>query len=242
MLSRFDYATAEGLYSDAGFMELENKSPEQAAELILERLALNEGNPKDHYAKLSSSDDLTARTSIPNNLLRIQTFFGRKAELAQIREALDPDNRTWGALIDGPGGMGKTSLAVRAAYDCTPDEFKRIIFVSVKNRELDDDGVRELGIFVLPGFLEMLNELSRELDRADITKAPEDERIRLLLEALCDEEPAKTALRSLANRSLVVPDIEEKAFALVPMVADFLRRRKPEVVMETGDRLEKCAY
>ena len=58
----------------------------------------------------------------------------------------------------------------------------------------------------------------------------------------CDEESAETALRSLANRSLVVPDTEETAFALVPMVADFLRRRKPEIVAETGDRLEKRAY
>jgi hypothetical protein len=38
--------------------------------------------------------------------------------------------------------MGKTSLAIRAALDCKPDEFKRTIFVSVKNRELDDDGLR----------------------------------------------------------------------------------------------------
>lgn len=58
----------------------------------------------------------------------------------------------------------------------------------------------------------------------------------------CDEEAAETALRSLTNRSLVVPDAEETAFTLVPMVADFLRRRKPEVVEETGDRLEERAY
>jgi tetratricopeptide (TPR) repeat protein len=58
----------------------------------------------------------------------------------------------------------------------------------------------------------------------------------------CDEAPTETALRSLANRSLVVPDTEETAFALVPLVADFLRRRKPEVVAETGDRLENHAY
>jgi tetratricopeptide (TPR) repeat protein len=307
--------------------------------------------------------------------------------------------------------MGKTSLAIRAALACKPGEFKRIVFVSVKNRELDDDGVRELrGVSILPGFLEMLNELSRELDRADITKSPEDDRIRLLLEALrdeqallildnleslpksdrdklftfvkrlplgckailtsrrrigsgsellilqkldqaaaletladlarhnpllaktneaerialynqtagnplllrwlagqlgrgscrtltdaleflrscpadndplefvfgdlvneftdaetkvlcaltyfslpakvehlaavadCDEATTETALRSLANRSLVVPDTEETAFALVPLVADFLRWRKPEVVAETGDRLENHAY
>jgi tetratricopeptide (TPR) repeat protein len=410
MLGRFDHATVEGLYSDAGFIELDNKTSELAVKLILERLALNEGKSKDHYTESPSSDSAVRHTSIPNNLPRLQPFFGREAELAQIREALDPDNRTWGALIDGPGGMGKTSLAVRAAYDCTPEQFKRIVFVSAKNRELDDDGVRELGDFLLPGFLEMLNELSRELGRADITKAPEDERIRLLLEALrdeqallildnleslpksdrdrlftfvkrlplgckailtsrrrigsgseelilekldqaaaletladlarrnpllartsedervalyeqtagkplllrwvagqlgrgscrtftdaltflrscpedndplefvfgdlvnefiedetkvlcaltyfnlpakvehiatvagCDEDTAETALCSLANRSLVVPDTEETAFDLVPLVADFLRRRKPEVVAETGDRLENHAY
>src|SRR5215204_66069 len=404
-----DYETKEwcGLEWNAIFGLLKKRN---ASEVMLTRFERVEGRPQDYYAKPSSHDGAAHHTSIPNNLPRLQPFFGREAELAQIREALDPENRTWGALIDGPGGMGKTSLAVRAAYDCTPEQFDRIVYVSVKGRELDDDGVRELGVFVLPGFLEMLNELSRELDRADITKSPEDERIRLLLDALrderallildnleslpksdrdrlftfvkrlpqgckailtsrrrigsgseelilqklsreaaletladlagrnpllartsedervalyeqtagsplllrwvagqlgrgscrtfkdalnflrscpedndplefvfgdlvneftgdetkvlcaltyyslpakvehlatvagCDEEPAETALRSLANRSLVVPDTEEKAFALVPLVADFLRRRKPEVVAETGDRLENHAY
>lgn len=49
-------------------------------------------------------------------------------------------------------------------------------------------------------------------------------------------------MRSLANRSLVVPDQEEEAFILVPMVADFLRKARPEVVKETGNRLENRAY
>ncbi|MGH2358908.1 MAG: hypothetical protein ACRDGJ_13035 [Candidatus Limnocylindria bacterium] len=56
------------------------------------------------------------------------------------------------------------------------------------------------------------------------------------------EEPVETALRTLANRSLIVPDQEERLFALVPMVADFLRRERPEVVAETGSRLEERAY
>jgi tetratricopeptide (TPR) repeat protein len=280
----------------------------------------------------------------------------------------------------------------------------------VKDRELDDDGVRKLGGFILPGFIEMLNELARELGQPDITKAPEDQRIRLLLDALrpaqallildnlesltkddrdqlftflrrlpqgckailtsrrrigsgsellilekldqaaaletladlarhnpllartseadrinlyaqtggkplllrwvagqlgrgccrtctdalhflrscppdndplefifgdlaqeftaeetrvlvaltyftlpvnvahiaalagLDEAPVETALRTLANRSLIVPDQEERAYALVPMVADFLRRKRPEVVAETGSRLEQRAY
>lgn len=354
--------------------------------------------------------DRVARTSIPNNLPRLQPFFGRTEELKQIAEALDPKTRTWGALIDGPGGQGKTSLAIRAAYDCTPDQFDRIIFLSVKDRELDDDGERELGPFILPGFLEILNELARELGQPDINKAADSERIRLILDALeptkallildnlesltkgdrdklftfvkrlpqgckailtsrrrigsgsellilqkLDESAAletladlaqhnpllaktrdaerielhkqtngnplllrwtagqlgrgscrtladalaflrncpegndplefifgdlaneftdnetkvlvaltyftlsanvehisevaeledgavETSLRTLANRSLVVPDQEEKAFTLVPMVADFLRRKRPEVIAETGNRLEQRAY
>lgn len=359
----------------------------------------------------SSSPSVQPVPKIPNNLPRLQPFFGRTAELKQIADALDPESRTWGTLIDGPGGMGKTSLAIRAAYECEPGQFDRIIFLSVKDRELDDDGVRKLtGFVLLPAFLEMLNELARELGQPDITKAPEDQRIRLLLDALrpanallildnleslgrddrdqlftfvkrlpqgckailtsrrligsssdllilkeldegsaletladlakhnpllaktneaerltlytqtggnplllrwvagqlgrgscrtftdalhflrsCppDNDPlefvfgdlateftpeetrvlaaltyftlsakvehiaqitelatdiVETALRTLANRSLVVPDAEERAFKLVPMVAEFLRRSRPDVVVETGNQLEERAY
>ena len=49
-------------------------------------------------------------------------------------------------------------------------------------------------------------------------------------------------LRSLINRSLVVPSEELKTFTLVPLVADFLREEKARGVAETGDRLEKHAY
>lgn len=352
----------------------------------------------------------TPRTSIPHNLPSLQPFFGREEELRKIADALDPESRTWGALIDGPGGMGKTSLAVRAAYDAPPDAFKKLVFVSLQSRELDDDGVRDLSGFLISGLAELLNELARELGHAEIAKATEDQRPRLLHDALrgtrtllildnlesltkperdvvftfvkklpsgckailtsrrrigsgaeelilqklteeaalatlaklaennpalaktseaerldlyretggkplllrwtagqigrgscvtladaiaylrsCPEEndplefifgdlvedfsadetrvlcaltyftlPAKVehiaelggrpeaetdrALRSLINRSLVVPSEELKTFALVPLVGDFLRKKKPDIVAETGDRLEKRAY
>jgi hypothetical protein len=49
MLCRFEYATVRGLYSTAGFVELDDKTPHQAVSLILQRLALNEGHSKQHY-------------------------------------------------------------------------------------------------------------------------------------------------------------------------------------------------
>lgn len=410
MLTHFDRATFGGLYDTAGWIELESKTPEQFATLILERLARNEGLSKDHYTKPGVASGDTPRTSIPHNLPSLQPFFGREEELRKIADALDPESRTWGALIDGPGGMGKTSLAVRAAYDVPEDAFEKIVFVSLKSRELDDDGVRDLSGFLISGLAELLNELARELGRDDIAKAVENERPRMLLDALrgtktllildnlesllkrerdtvftfvkklppgckailtsrgrigsgaeelilekLDEDaalatlaklaegnpalaqtseaerltlyqqtggkplllrwtagqigrgscvtftdaidylrscpegndplefifgdlvedfsdaetrtlcaltyftlPAKIehiitiaehdgaeterALKSLINRSLVVPSEELKTFTLVPLVADFLRVKKPDVLRETGDRLEKHAY
>lgn len=352
----------------------------------------------------------TPHTLIPHNLPSLQPFFGREEELKKIADALDPESRTWGALIDGPGGMGKTSLAIRASYDASPDAFEKIVFVSLKSRELDDDGVRDLSGFLISGLAELLNELARELGRGDIAKATEHQRPRMLLDALrgtrtllvldnlesllkkdrdivftfvkklppgckailtsrqrigsaaeelileklsesaalatlaklaennpalaktseaerldlyrqtggkplllrwtagqigrgscltlsdaihylrscpegndplefifgdlvedfseaemgvlcaltyfrlptrlehltelaqCSKVDTDRGLRSLVNRSLVVPSEELKTFSLVPLVADFLRKKKPQVVAETGDRLEKRAY
>ena len=305
--------------------------------------------------------------------------------------------------------MGKTSLAVRAAESAPPGQFDRILFVSSKSRRMTAEGPQKLSDFVVPGYLEMLNEIARLLGRPELAKEPEDaqpavvnaleparallildnlesldkeqqnrlfeflsqlppgckaiatsrrrtnvdariirldkldqdaalalvaelavdrpllakatadDRIHLyeetggnplllrwiagqlgrgrcrtltsaldlcrnaadendpldfifgdLLETFTEAETkalaalsyftqqvavqhvaelasitkvaAQTALDDLANRALVLPDEENKHFALVPMVADFLRRRKPEVVAETGDRLEKRAY
>ncbi|MBE7384755.1 MAG: tetratricopeptide repeat protein [Leptolyngbya sp. SIO1E4] len=410
MPCRFEYATADGLSPAAGFVELDHKTPAQAATLILERLALNEGQPKGYYTKDAGSSSGRSRANIPNNLPRLPAFFGREAELQKIAAALAPDARAWGALIDGPGGIGKTALAIRAAELIPAGRFRRIIFLSSKERELTADGQRALGDFVLPSYLEMLNAIARELAQPDLAKSPEAERSEAVLRALreaevllvldnletlpasdrdqlfaflnrlprgcsalvtsrrradasasivrldkltpsaalallaelakhndqlahtpeperralyeetggnpllmrwvvgqlglgrcktinyalaflrsapaannplefifgdlldtfttnetkvlaalthfttpmaakfiaelasLNEAAAQGALSDLANRALVLPDLEDCYFALVPMVADFLRRKQPEVIKETSNRLEEYAY
>jgi tetratricopeptide (TPR) repeat protein len=356
------------------------------------------------------SPAVVTKPSTPNNLPPLYSFFGREKELKTIADALVPEARTWGALIDGPGGMGKTSLAIRAAELIPANRFKQIIFLSAKGRELTADGQRPLKGFVLPSYLQMLNELANQLGQPELAKLAEEERtlrlqqrlqtadallildnleslsgehrdqlfafvgrlphgckaivtsrrrtdvdariIRLekldqkaaleLLAELAPDRPllakatelerlhlyeetggnplllrwiagqlgkgrcrtvdsalafirssppgndplefifgdlletftetetkvlaalthftskvevkfiaelaevsngaAQTALGDLANRALVIPDEEEKNFSLVPMVADFLRNKRPEVVNGTGNRLEKRAY
>ena len=49
MLCRFEHASPRGVYSTAGFLELDDLPAEQATLRILERLALNEGKPKNFY-------------------------------------------------------------------------------------------------------------------------------------------------------------------------------------------------
>jgi tetratricopeptide (TPR) repeat protein len=410
MLCRFDLATVKGVPSTAGYIDLDDEQPTTLAELIVERLRSNGVDVRKRRTIVKTPEVTDIRALVPNNLPRLQSFFGRVDELKKIADALSPSTRTWGVLVDGPGGIGKTSLAVRAAESVPPDLFKSILFITSKERKLTAEGERKLTDFVTPGYLDILNEIARLLKRPGLAKQPEADRARLLIEALAsaqallildnlesldkeqqsrlfeflsqlppgckaiatsrrrtdvdariirlakldqdaalaliqelavdrpmlekatgiervhlyeetggnplllrwtaaqlgkgscrtiaaalaflrsappENDPlefifgdlletftenetkvlaalsyfsqpvatdlvaevatisktaAQTALGDVSNRALVAPDEEEKRFALVPMVADFLRRKRPQVVAAAGNRLEECAY
>jgi hypothetical protein len=210
MLANFDRASVEGLYSDAGFVELDAKTPEQFAALIDQRLSINDERAKDRAGD-ATLNDVFGCTSVPNNLPRLPHFFGREKELSVIADALAPETRTWGALIDGPGGIGKTSLAIRAAEQSTPGQFNRILFLSAKETELTADGTKRLSGFVLPGYLQMLTEIARLLKLQVWTEASETERPRLILEALGQER----ALLILDNLESVLPEHADQLFILL---------------------------
>jgi tetratricopeptide (TPR) repeat protein len=165
-----------------GRVRKEFRSVEELRRLVSD--ALHEFLRRAQANAATGSDTKPPSTSIPNNLPRLQPFFGRDAELANIRAALDPASRTWGTLIRGEGGKGKTALALRAAYECPPAHFDRIVFVSMKQQEQDDNRLRKLDGFALSSWMQMLNEIARVLDLPEVAKALENERAPLLRDKL----------------------------------------------------------
>ncbi|MEW5988235.1 MAG: AAA family ATPase, partial [Chloroflexota bacterium] len=115
------------------------------------------------------------------------TFFGRRKERQIIAEAIDPDARGWGVLIDGPGGIGKTALAIQAGHDAPAAHFPRKIFLSAKARELTPAGPQPLEDFQLPNYLALLTELAREVGEEQIAQLEPAERPSAVRRALADQ-------------------------------------------------------
>ena len=150
---------------------------------------------------------------VPSTLPPQPYFFGREAELQSIADAISPEARTWGALIDGPGGIGKTALAVRAGHLAPAQDFAVKIFLSAKVRELTPAGEQPLADFMLPNYMALLAELARELGEADIARSDPAER-------------ANTVRRALAGKRalIVIDNLETLAEAERVRVFQFLGR------------------
>ncbi len=121
---------------------------------------------------------------IPENLPRRAPFFGRDKDMDIALRALSPEDRTWGVLVDGIGGIGKSALAVEAAYRCKEKSlFDAFIFVSAKLDILAPDGIRALTPAART-LDEFLNETARVLGQIGIAQLAGDGKRRALLDAL----------------------------------------------------------
>jgi tetratricopeptide (TPR) repeat protein len=138
-------------------------------------------NHDNEASGVASHCSLPKRTG--NSLPSEGFFVGREAE-----RKISPESRTWGALIDGPGGIGKTALAIKAAHEAPEDLFERKIFISAKVRELTSDGEKPLIDFTRPTYLAMLDELGKELGEENLERLAPDERPNVLRLALAGKK------------------------------------------------------
>jgi pentatricopeptide repeat protein len=142
---------------------------------------------------------------VPNNLPTpaYTAFIGRKTEMARLLELLSRQRGANLISVDGIGGVGKTTLALEAAWRChhastgevphpQVPTFDAIIFASAKQQYLTAGGImhRHQAQRTLQ---DIFREIARTLNRPDIMLAPphnpdqpehEDTQFTRVLEAL----------------------------------------------------------
>lgn len=149
---------------------------------------------------------------IPNNLPRRQAFFGRAKEMETVIRALSPADRTWGVLVDGIGGIGKSAIAIEAAYRSQEaGTFDAFVFVTAKTNILEPSGIKELKP-PAQTLDEFLNETARILGQSGIAKLLSDEKRRALIDLL-------RSMRTL----LIYDNLETLSKEEQEGIADFLR-------------------
>lgn len=155
---------------------------------------------------------------MPNNLPRRAPFFGREQEIARSLNALSPEERGWGLVVDGIGGIGKTALAVELAYRCQERQlFDGFIFTTTKQTRLENEGERPV-MDSAASLEEMLGEVARLLGKPGIAQRPSGEKSQPLLDALRSEGAA-------GHRYLLIFDnLETLTLDEQWAVYDFLRR------------------
>jgi len=197
---------------------------------------LNGGPSPATQPAVPTSSFIPPPSSFRHNLPTIQRFFGRDTELAKLIPDLYPDATGWGALIDGPGGMGKTTLAIRAAELAAPGHYDDILFLSAKQTAMDPHGPHDESPFAVSGFTQMLDAIARRLQKPEITQAPADQRPRLLIDTLTGTR----TLLVLDNLETLTDADQRSLFAFLghlPRTCKALLTSRP-LVIATGRRLK----
>lgn len=146
-----------------------------------------------------------------SNLPPPAPFFGRSDALDKIARWLDPSVRTWGVHIDGPGGIGKSALALEAATRAPAEHFPLKLWITAKTRDLRPEGERTIESSHPGDFTAILDAFARALHRDDLPRlSPED-------------RPAALHTALAAHRALLVVDnLESLAAAERHRVLDWL--------------------
>jgi tetratricopeptide (TPR) repeat protein len=150
--------------------------------------------------------------TVPHSTLPARRpFFGRTKDLELIAKYLLPKDRSWGVVIDGPGGVGKTALALEAAHRAPAEHFPLKLWITAKNKELLPEGEYRRNDHHVGDFHAMLNEIGWALDREDIRKAVLEERPNIVRHALAN----RRALLVLDNLETFGAEDRRRAFELL---------------------------
>jgi tetratricopeptide (TPR) repeat protein len=149
----------------------------------LTKFLLEYSEQVNHHV-VSKQEIATFIPTVPENLPRRAAFFGREKEIDKVMNALSSEERGWGVVIDGIGGIGKTALAVEAAYLCKEcKQFDAFIFVSAKQKRLEPTDIKAETRAVTT-LDEFVNNTARALGKTDIVQLASEDKHRAFIETL----------------------------------------------------------
>lgn len=215
--------------------------------------------PKLEENKITNSNDLSNDS---NNIVyyylpspNYTKLIGRENELSSLLEQLSLDKNFYKIIITGIGGIGKTSLALEAAYYCLKCslekldknyQYETIIFTSFKQQEITNQSK------IIPcehkqlSCLKILNSIARTLNRKELLQLDfysyVDEIKHLLknhqtllildnLETVEDLDNIIYFLNQLPNTvKVVITSREEKGFCQVNISLNTLNKSALELI------------
>lgn len=152
---------------------------EGQARYLLNLMNAPDFNPEDWKAEPlvwlkddTNQPEPSIRPKIPHNLPPRGEFVGREKEMKEVLEILSSVRYPL-LSIEGMGGIGKTTLAVEAAYNCLPsndakieDPFEAIVWISAKDRPEQKHW-----------FNEVLDTVARVLGYHAVIQMPQEQKI-----------------------------------------------------------------
>ncbi len=168
---------------------------------------------EDYLVDLVPTTSAAPQAPAVDNLPVSDLFVGREAEIARCLEGLSPQERGWGVVIDGQGGLGKSALALAVAHLCRKESFfNAYLWVSAKTTYLTPRGVQNDSL--APTTLDAL------LDELGHLRGVEVRRLGSTQEKRQHLERALEGTRSL----LVLDNLETLSAEDRQEVGEFLRR------------------
>lgn len=144
---------------------------------------------------------VTTSPSCHSTLPNRRVFYGREAELADIARYLRAEQRGWGVALDGPGGMGKTALAIEAAYRAPVEEFPTKLFVTAKHVRMEMDGRHQLHDQRVDNYHELMAQIAVALIGPAAHKTAESQLADVVRHALASR-PSLLVLDNLEHFNL----------------------------------------
>jgi tetratricopeptide (TPR) repeat protein len=200
-------------------------------------------SPAAHLTANLQTSPASSVTQAAHSTLPVRRpFFGRKNELTAIASYLQPGFTGWGVVLDGPGGMGKTALALEAAHLAPAEVYPLKLFVSAKITRLDPDGEHTLQDNRVENYFDLLTDIGMALGSTEIQKTPEDQRAKLILLALA----AKKVLLVLDNLESFNPQERRRIYDLLEVLPTGCRAivtsRRSENTAARSIRLDKLDF